>query len=147
MIDIYCDGSAVNSKDELNIGTWAFIVIQDNKIIYEKVGYDNKAKNGKMELCGLLNSLKYIHLSGYTDEVTIYCDSQYVVNGYNSWIWGWVKNNFKNGKVKYINEWKEVFKLKDKKIKAKWVKGHNGNIYNERVDYLASTYRKKLNKK
>ena len=52
------------------------------------------------------------------------------------WVFGWQKKGFK-GK-KNIDLWKRFLLIYPKhNVKFNWVKGHAGNVYNERCDTLA----------
>jgi len=70
--------------------------------------------------------------------VTIYSDSQYVINSIEKkWLDGWIKNNFKGGKNKDL--WLKYYALsKNYMLKFIWVRGHADNKYNNRCDELAT---------
>ena len=69
-------------------------------------------------------------------EVELYSDSSYVVNSINGWIFGWIKKNFKD--VKNPELWREYLQASaPHKIRAFWVKGHDGHPQNEECDELA----------
>ena len=76
-----------------------------------------------------------------TSEITIITDSKYVMNGIQTWLEGWKKNNWKTASKKPVkNEelWKRLDLLCEQhKVNRDWVKGHAGNMGNERVDKLA----------
>ena len=67
----------------------------------------------------------------------IYCDSQYVVNGFNQWGDGWLASNFKNGKIKFSDLWREALQLRQAQQEIRWVKAHAGTLGNEHADRLA----------
>jgi ribonuclease HI len=71
--------------------------------------------------------------------VTIYSDSQYIVNAIEKgWLKNWIKTNFKGGK-KNKDLWMEYDRLaQDHTIKFVWVKGHADNPFNNRCDVLAT---------
>jgi ribonuclease HI len=82
------------------------------------------------------------------EPITLYTDSSYVVNGITKgWAEKWRKNNWiKSDKQPAINPdlWGELLNLIEPlNIKFMWVKGHAGNIYNERCDELAVSSSKK----
>ena len=73
-------------------------------------------------------------------------DSTYVVDSITKeWYLKWDKNNWKRGKSDVPNAdlWKELVALLHRSdtfyrnVTFKWVKGHNGNEWNEYVDKLA----------
>ena len=70
--------------------------------------------------------------------IEIYTDSTYLKNGITQWIHSWKKSNWKNGKIKNIELWKELDSIaKLYTIKWNWVKGHSGDVYNEMADKIA----------
>lgn len=91
--------------------------------------------NNRMELLAVIIGLE--SLKKVNSVVTVYSDSSYVVNAVNKkWLFAWEKNNYK----KRLNPdlWKRFLIVYRKHIVVfKWVKGHAGNIENERCDELA----------
>ena len=90
-----------------------------------------------MELLAVIEGLKTIKKKEI--PVTVYSDSQYVVNAVEKgWLTTWIRTNFKGGK-KNPDLWRAYYELaKDFKIKMVWVKGHANNPYNNRCDELAT---------
>ena len=97
--------------------------------------------NNRMELMAVIKALEA--LKNDKIDITIYSDSKYVVESIEKgWIWNWEKKNFK----KKLNSdlWKIFIPLHKKfKIKFKWVKGHSGDVENERCDELANKAQEK----
>jgi ribonuclease HI len=93
--------------------------------------------NNRMELMAVIEGLKAIKKNSI--PVTVYSDSQYVVNAVEKkWLDTWIKTNFKGGK-KNADLWKEYYELaKDFSVKFVWVKGHANNPHNNRCDELAT---------
>lgn len=91
--------------------------------------------NNRMELLAVIVGLETIKKTGI--PVTIYSDSEYVVNAVEKgWIWNWEKQNFK--KKANPDLWKRYIELHDKfNPKFIWIRGHAGHPENERCDYLA----------
>jgi ribonuclease HI len=73
--------------------------------------------------------------------VDLYSDSQYVVNGLNSWMDDWKAKGWKRGRnarVLNLELWKELDELRQvHDINAIWVRGHSEHPENERCDKLA----------
>jgi ribonuclease HI len=147
-IEIYTDGSCLGNP---GVGGYGFIIIYSiknngNNKQKKLIGHGGRADttNNKMELLAVIKALRTIQKKGFSgNPITLYSDSQYVIKGITEWIKGWKTRNFKD--VKNTELWKELDSLTiNKKIEWKWVKAHNGNLYNERVDKLARSEAEKL---
>ena len=100
-----------------------------------------------MELTAVIKSLNSIPNGS---KVYIFTDSKYVINGIESWITNWKKNNWRGSNKKEVKN-KELWMLLDQatenlQIHWNWVKGHSGDKYNDEVDQLARTEAIKLQK-
>lgn len=75
-------------------------------------------------------------------SVELVSDSQYVLKGLTEWRAGWERRGFRNSKnetVANLELWKRLFAVADaRKVSVRWVRGHNGDRYNERADALAN---------
>jgi len=131
VITIYTDGAAKGNPGNGGYG----VVMMSGKHKKEiSEGYRNTTNN-RMELLSVIVALETIKKENA--EVQIFSDSKYVVDSVEKgWVFGWQKKGFK-GK-KNIDLWQRFLKVYPKhKIKFNWVKGHAGNMYNERCDELA----------
>ena len=134
-IEIYTDGACSGNP---GAGGWGAILLykQHSKKIS---GFEASTTNNRMELRAVIESLKIIKDQKF--NIVIYTDSKYVQQGMLEWIDSWKKNGWKNSKkqpVKNIDLWQELDRLNCQfHIKWMWVKGHNGNEYNEIADILA----------
>ena len=97
-----------------------------------------------MELQAVLEALQWGKDNNRTN-VLIYSDSQYCVKGANVWMHGWCKKNWKKahvkrgGELKNMDLWKQIYGLYcETKCRLEWVRGHNGNCFNELCDGLAN---------
>lgn len=95
------------------------------------------------ELCAVLEALRAHRGS---EPLTIETDSQYAINCSTTWVRGWKRNGWKNSQKKPVKN-APLIKAIDAEISRRegpvrfvWVKGHNGNPGNEKVDDLAHTY-------
>jgi len=137
-VTIFCDGSSLGNPGPGGYG----VILRYGNREKELTGGDPMTTNNRMELMAVIEGLKALK---EPCDVTIYSDSSYVVNGINEWLEGWIKRNFK--KVKNPELWQLYIEAaKPHKIKAIWVKGHNGHPENERCDELARTTAEKLKK-
>lgn len=131
MITIYTDGAAKGNPGPGGYGA----VLKFNKHRKELSEGFRLTTNNRMELLAVIRALQELKLTGI--PVTIYSDSKYVVDAVEKgWLWGWQKKGFKDKKNPDL--WLRYIPLHLKyKPKFVWVKGHAGNIENERCDQLA----------
>ncbi|MDG1477445.1 MAG: ribonuclease HI [Vicingaceae bacterium] len=129
-ITIYTDGAA---KGNPGNGGYGVVMMSGNHKKELAEGF-RLTTNNRMELLSVIVALETIKKAA---DVQIFSDSKYVVDSVEKgWVFGWQKKGFK-GK-KNIDLWKRFLLIYPKhKVKFNWVKGHAGNIYNERCDTLA----------
>ncbi len=134
-IEIYSDGACSGNP---GAGGWGAVLLykQHQKEIY---GHEKDTTNNRMELRAVIEALKTIKKSDC--EIIVYTDSKYVQTGISEWIHNWKKNGWKNASkkpIKNVDLWQDLDQQASKhNIKWMWVKGHNGNKYNEIADQLA----------
>jgi len=136
-IIIFCDGASKGNPGPGGFG--AVVVLPEGKVI-EFGGTDKHTTNNRMELSGALKALEKV--KDKKEEIVIYTDSKYVINGMTGWIFGWQKNNWQTKEKKDVRNkdlWENLAEVaKDKKIKWHYVGGHIGVKGNERCDEIAS---------
>lgn len=136
-VTIYTDGSCLGNP---GAGGYAGVIKSGDKEINRVLGGEPNSTNNRMELMAVIESLKVLK---EPSVVTIYSDSNYVVNGITTWMYGWQSRNWKNVKNKEL--WQEYLKVSSKhKVTCNWVKGHNGNPDNELCDKLAKKEAEKI---
>lgn len=123
---IYTDGSCVKN----NAGGWAFCFVDADADWYLSDGVENTTNN-RMELMAVIEAIKFVS----SKDCIIYTDSQLVKNCAEG-VWKRKCNM-------------DLWSLYDivsmgKNIKYIWVKAHNGDFYNEKVDKLANMEAKKI---
>ena len=141
----YTDGACSGNP---GVGGWGAVLLaeKNNKIIKRKEisGGVVDTTNNQMELIAAIETLKA--LKKYT-EICIITDSNYVKKGITEWLPSCKKNNSKTSSKKEVKNrklWEELEELVNRnKVDWLWVKGHAGNIENERADFLA---REEINK-
>ena len=132
---IYTDGACSGNPGP---GGWGSILMY-KKIKKEISGGKDNTTNNIMELTAVIEGLKLLK---FPCKVKLYSDSAYVVNAFNQkWIYGWLKNGWKNASkepVKNKELWQELYDLtKIHEVEFIKVKGHSDNEYNNRCDELA----------
>jgi ribonuclease HI len=130
-ITIYTDGAAKGNPGNGGYG----IVMMSGKHRKELSEGYRMTTNNRMELLSVIVALETIKNS--PADVEVFSDSKYVVDSVEKgWVFGWQKKGFK-GK-KNIDLWQRFLKIYSRhKVKFHWVKGHSGNMFNERCDELA----------
>ena len=121
---IYTDGAYSSSRNQ---GGWAFIVVQNNEVIYKEYDGLINTTNNRMEIMGMLKALEWINKNSIPLPIKIYTDSMYVI-GTLTLNWKMKKN---------IDLWQILIPLVNKDIEYLHVKGHDGNKFNEECDKWA----------
>ena len=147
----YTDG-AYSSKTEM--GGWAAICIEDEKVIDVQSGCEPYSTNNRMELMAFLSALENIDTIETTStKVIIYTDSAYIANCINQkWYANWMKNGWRTSdkqEVKNQDLWRRILALYIKhrehfNLEVVKVKSHTNNQWNTYADLLAVKARKKL---
>lgn len=122
---IYTDGSCSPNPGR---GGYGFILVgRDGERDWEVNGGVEITTNNQMEMTAVIEALKFTDAS----RLKIYSDSQLLINcAQGKW-----------KRKKNLDLWAEFDKAsRDKKIEWVWVKAHNGDRYNERVDALAKEF-------
>jgi ribonuclease HI len=138
MVQIFTDGSSCGRK--IGPGGWAFVVLKKSKVIHQAFGGIEIATNNQMELMGPIQALKYLHRNDI-EKAEIITDSQYVQKGITNWIHGWKRNGWKSSSGSAVLNkelWVKLHALgHGLELDWTWVRGHNGNEFNELADKLA----------
>ena len=134
-VTIYTDGGCRGNPGP---GGWGVVLIAD-KERKELKGYEDNTTNNRMELTAAIKALKALKKSC---EVDLYTDSVYVRTGITDWIHGWKKRGWRTaGKkpVKNVDLWQLLDEVRNgHTVSWHWVKGHSGDVENERADELAN---------
>ena len=139
---IYTDGACSGNPGP---GGWGALLMYKD-IQKEISGGKKETTNNVMELTAVIEGLKLLK---FPCKVKLYSDSAYVVNGFNQkWIYGWIKNGWKNSNkesVKNKELWQELYDLtKVHEVEFIKVKGHSDNEDNNRCDEHARKAIKEL---
>ncbi len=135
-ISIHTDGSCLGNPGP---GGWAALLRYQQKE-HELSGGEPDTTNNRMELMAAIVALETL-----TEPcvVALYIDSQYVRQGITEWMPNWIRRNWKTAAgdpVKNRDLWERLHAAASRhRIEWHWVRGHNGDPDNERVDLLART--------
>lgn len=134
-VEIYTDGACSGNPGK---GGWGAVLIYQKK---EKQlsGYEAETTNNRMELTAVIQALGALT---QPCNVTLTTDSKYVCDAINKgWVFVWQKNGWKKADKKpalNVDLWELLLPLLEKhQVTFVWVKGHEGNYYNEICDRLA----------
>ena len=135
-VEIWTDGACSGNPGP---GGWG-AVLRFNGTTKELSGGEKLTTNNRMELMAAIRSLEALTRPCAVD---VHTDSQYVRGGVTGWMKGWKRNGWKTADKKPVKNqdlWEELDKLIARHDVAwHWVKGHAGNVDNERADELART--------
>ncbi len=135
-MNIYTDGAC---KGNPGAGGWSAILEFEGRE-KELCGGERLTTNNRMELTAAIEGLSALK---EPCAVTLYSDSQYLINAINKgWLVGWKQRGWKKAdKSQVLNDdlWRTLDELLSKhEVEFIWVRGHDGHEYNERCDALAS---------
>ena len=136
-VDIYTDGACSGNP---GAGGYGAVLIYKGARKELSQGY-KVTTNNRMEMLAVIKALECLK---EPCNVTLYSDSQYVVNSITKgWVYSWKKKGWiKSDKKKALNVdlWERLLPLLEKhNVEFVWVKGHADNVENERCDELART--------
>ena len=136
-IIIYTDGGC---RGNPGIGAWGAILLSEKHNLRLEVGESEEhTTNNKMEMQAAIKALERLK---HSHNIKLYSDSAYLVNGMNSWIYSWQKNNWiKSDKKPVENKdyWLKLIELSKKHtIEFIKVKGHSLNKENNRADEIVN---------
>ena len=133
-VTIYTDGACSGNPGP---GGWGVLLIYGDTR-KEVCGGEQLTTNNRMELTAAIMALEALKRPC---EIDLHTDSQYVKGGVTGWIHGWKRNGWKTSDkkpVKNVDLWQRLDAAAGRhKIEWKWVKGHAGDVMNERADGLA----------
>ncbi|AFY56953.1 ribonuclease HI [Rivularia sp. PCC 7116] len=135
--NIYTDGACTGNPGP---GGWGVVVYFDDGSIHEIGDASKKTTNNRMEMQAAIAALEFLESSGQNKPVTLYTDSEYLINCVTKWVKGWKRKGWKksDGKPVLNQDLLEILdNLNNQKIKWQHVRGHAGNIGNERCDTIA----------
>ncbi len=126
-------------------GGWGGLIIFDDNSEIEIGGSEQLTTNNRMELTAAIKTLEKLKDFQLKENFKLRTDSKYVIEGYTKWILNWKKNGWKTstGKsVQNLDLWQKLDSLRIYGLNMEFVKGHNGDKQNERVDHIATSYSK-----
>lgn len=134
-VTIYTDGACKGNPGRGGWGAW----LSSNGHEKELFGGEAMTTNNRMELTAVIEALASLKR---TCDVVVHTDSEYVRKGISEWIQNWQRRGWKTAEgkpVKNVELWQRLDALRKlHHVEWRWVKGHSGDVGNERADALAN---------
>lgn len=127
IFNIYTDGSCDNIRYP-NYGGWAYVILENNNIIESKSGNESHTTNNRMEMIAIINAIS--SLPDFSNA-TIFTDSKYCIGAFSN-------QYYARANTDLIKQFFDVVEIKSLNISFEWVRGHDGNKWNEMVDKMAN---------
>jgi ribonuclease HI len=135
VVVIYADGACKGNPGPGGWGAW----ISMGEYSKELCGGEPITTNNRMELTAVIKALEALKRSC---PVKIYTDSVYVQKGMSEWLASWKARGWRTADKKPVKNddlWRQLDTLAQQhQIEWLWVKGHAGDLGNERADELAN---------
>lgn len=136
-VEIYTDGGCEPNPGP---GGYGVVCLHPKKRVEASGGF-RSTTNNRMEIQA---AIKGLELLKRPCKVTLYSDSQYLVEAImKAWAVKWKKNGWwlnNKERAKNIDLWEKLLPLcETHQVEFRWVKGHAGNLENERCDQLSAT--------
>ena len=135
LIEIFTDGAC---KGNPGPGGWGAL-LRWNGRERELSGGEPDTTNNRMEMLAAIMALEALKRPS---EVRLWTDSAYVRDGITKWIHGWKRNGWRTAAKKPVANvelWQRLeLATARHQVDWRWVKGHAGDVGNERADRLAS---------
>ena len=128
-------------------GGWGALIRFEDGSIEEFGGFASQTTNNRMELQAALEVLKRLKDLPRQSRIQIKTDSKYLIDGLTSWMKGWKQKGWKTASGKpVLNQdlWKALDKARLVDVKLVYVKGHSGDLDNDRVDEIAVSFSKEV---
>jgi ribonuclease HI len=137
---IYTDGACTGNPGP---GGWAVVVYYTDNSVHEFGGGEKQTTNNRMEMQAAIAALNFLVNVQHKELVTLYTDSEYLINGATKWVKSWKKRGWKTAQNKpVLNQdlWEALDSVNSKLVAWQHVRGHAGNIGNERCDAIARAF-------
>ena len=137
---IYTDGACTGNPGP---GGWGTVIYFCDGSVHEMGDSFQHTTNNKMEMQAAIAALEFFKSSGQTQPITLYTDSEYLINSITKWIPGWKRKGWKKSDgnpVQNQDLLETLDQLNSQLIKWQHVRGHSGNIGNERCDAIARCF-------
>lgn len=144
-IVFYTDGSADPKRGR---GSWAFVRVAGDQILSEASGSARKTDSARMEITAAIEALSTLSVepiesapTGAKSPVIVYTDCKMLIEAMTELVPVWRANDWRKPKhesqVPYADLYKQLDELATvHSVSWRWIRAHNGNVFNERCDEL-----------
>jgi ribonuclease HI len=132
-VTVYTDGACEGNPGP---GGWG-VILRYGRHERKLSGGEEDTTNNRMELRAALEALRALTEAC---QVTLFTDSEYLKKGITEWLPNWKRRNWrrKGGKLANVDLWMKLDEeMSRHEVHWRWVRGHSGDMMNERVDKLA----------
>lgn len=133
-VEIWTDGACSGNPGP---GGWGALLTW-NGHEKELSGGESETTNNRMELTAAISALEALKRP---TSVDLHTDSEYLRNGISKWLAGWKRRGWKTADrkpVKNVDLWQRLEEaIRQHEVTWHWVRGHAGDVNNERADALA----------
>ncbi len=154
MIEIYTDGSY---DTRTRHGGWAFVVFEGGSEALNRSGLAIGHSSNSLEVLAVLQAALWARAKHPGEQINIWTDSFYVMEGVRRWLPIWRNNGWKKFDPNPRNRrraapdhiiWQSLDAelARTSLISIEWCKGHVGLTGNDRVDQLANVARASIDK-
>lgn len=132
---IYTDGACRGNPGPGGWGAWLRYADHERELF----GGEAETTNNRMELIAAIEGLSALSQSC---KVRLLTDSTYVMKGITEWMPNWKKRGWKTAAKKPVANadlWQRLDTQNQRHdVEWKWVKGHSGDVGNDKADALAN---------
>jgi ribonuclease HI len=133
-VEVYTDGGCSGNPGP---GGWG-VVLRWRGRRRELSGFEPETTNNRMELRAAIEALEALKRPM---TVRLHTDSNYLRSGVTVWLPRWKANGWRTADKKPVKNqdlWRELeAALERHRVEWRWVRGHSGDLDNERADQLA----------
>lgn len=137
---VYTDGACTGNPGP---GGWGVVVYYTDNSVREFGGNEKQTTNNRMEMQAAIAALDFLLATQPKEPITLYTDSEYLIKGVTQWVKNWKKKGWKTAQGKpVLNQdlWENLDRLNNKLVLWQHVRGHAGNVGNERCDAIARAF-------
>ncbi len=137
---VYTDGACTGNPGP---GGWGVVVYYTDNSVREFGGNEKQTTNNRMEMQAAIAALSFLTENQPKEPITLYTDSEYLIKGVTQWVKNWKKKGWKTAQGKpVLNQdlWENLDQLNSKFVLWQHVRGHAGNVGNERCDAIARAF-------